>query len=114
MKTVKTTTLAAITSVICLTATSFSSSAMDRHVENALIDVCKSAMSNSVYRYNKTIKSYNLKNRTVALKVMCNGDDIITFAEKHNAPRTAAKMAKSIGDVNISDLAAVNKKSVNF
>ncbi|WP_440874587.1 DUF3718 domain-containing protein [Thalassotalea sp. PLHSN55] len=114
MKTVKATTLAVITSALCLAGTSFTSSAMDEYVESALINVCKSAMSNSVIRYNKTIKGYRLKNKTVALKVMCNGDDIITFAEKHNADKTAARMSKALGQVQISDLALVQKQSVTF
>lgn len=114
MKTVKTTTLAVLTSALLFTGASFSSFAMDEYVENALINVCKSAMNNNVTRYNKTIKSYRLKNKTVALKVVCNGDDIISFAEKHGADKTAARMSKGLGNVNITDVAAIQKQAVNF
>lgn len=45
---------------------------------------------------------------------MCNGDDIITFAQKNDAIKTAAKLQKSIGDVNITDLAVIEKINVTF
>jgi hypothetical protein len=45
---------------------------------------------------------------------MCNGDDIITFAERHGADKTAAKLQRSIGSVNIIDTAAISKINVNF
>lgn len=114
MNKVKTTTLAAITSSVLLAGVSFNSLAMDKYVETALIDVCKSAMSNKVHRFTKTAKSYNLRDKTIALKVMCNGDDIISFAEKHGADKTAAKLQRSVGGVSIIDVAAVNKMNVNF
>ena len=45
---------------------------------------------------------------------MCNGDDIIAFAEKHGADRTAAKLQRSLGSVNIIDVAAIDKINVTF
>ena len=88
--------------------------AMDVKVEKTLIDVCKAAKSNNVYRYKNTLKSYHLKERTVALKVMCNGDDIIDFAEKYGANKTAAKLQRSIGGVSITDVAKLEKINVTF
>ncbi|MGB1261937.1 MAG: DUF3718 domain-containing protein [Cognaticolwellia sp.] len=113
MKTLKTFTTATLTCAI-LSVASFSSYAMDRYVENALIDVCKSTLTNSLARYKKTTKSYNLRDKTVALKVMCNGDDIISFAENHGAHKTAARLERSIGNTNITDVAAMTKVNVNF
>ena len=69
---------------------------------------------NKVYRLNSTSKSYRLKDKTIALKVVCNGDDIISFAERHGADKTAAKLQKSIGNVSIIDTAATEKLSVTF
>lgn len=114
MKNIKSVTTAAM---ICamLSTISFSSSAMDKQVESALIKVCKSTLSNSAIKYRKTAKSYNLRDRTVALKVMCNGDNIIDFAQKHGAYKTAARLERSIrGRVNIIDVAKVEKVNVNF
>ncbi len=91
-----------------------SQAAMSEHIRTALIDVCKAAQSNKVYKYTKVSKSYNLKDKTIALKVMCNGDDIIAFAEKHGADKTAAKLQRSLGHVDIMDVAAVTKINVTF
>lgn len=106
-------TVAAIAG-LSLSALSTSALAMDKNIENALIDVCQSAASDKNYRMNKTIKGYNLKHKTVALKVMCNGDDIIAFAEKRGATKTAARLQESIGGVEIIDVAKLNKINVTF
>jgi len=105
----------AIISFSILASASFSSSAMDRHIEEALIDVCKSAKSNSVLKYTKTAKSYHLKDKTIATKVMCNGEDIADFARTHGSYKVANKLERSLkGKVSITDIAAVSKINVNF
>ena len=94
---------------------SFSSSAMDKYVENALIDVCKASTTNSVNKFNQIAKSYRLKSKTVAMKVMCNGDDISDFARKHGSYKVAAKLERSMkSQVSITDVAALDKINVNF
>ena len=108
------TTALAITTTILLAGTSFTSQAMNPYVESALVDVCKATKSNNVFRYKNTIKSYHLKEKVVALKVMCNGEDIIDFAEKYGANRTAAKLQRSIGEVSITDVAKLEKINVTF
>jgi hypothetical protein len=114
MKNLKLVTATAIACAM-LSTVSFSSNAMDRHIELALIDVCKSTLSNSITKYRKTVNSYNLRDKAVALKVMCNGSDIIDFAQKHGAYKTADRLERSIsGQVNIIDVAKVEKLNVNF
>lgn len=114
MKTLKSLTTAAVTCSV-LSFTSFSSMAIDKYIETALVDVCKSTLTNSVTKFQKVVKSYNLADKTVAMKVMCNGDDIISFAEKHEANKTAARLERSIsGSVNIIDVVAIEKINVNF
>ncbi len=105
------------TAIVCstLTVISFSSNAMDKQIESALIDVCKSTLTDSVAKFHRTAKSYNLKEKTVALKVMCNGNDIIDFAQKYGAYKTAARLERSVsGHVDIIDVAKVEKINVNF
>lgn len=105
------------TAITCsmLSIASFSSHAMDKFVETALIDVCQSTLTNNVLKLRKTTQSYNLREKSVAIKVMCNGDDIITFAQKHGANKIADRLARSIsGNVNIIDVAAVEKINVTF
>jgi len=110
----KTTLIALATAVPVLAFSLPSQAAMSPYMKTALVDVCKAAMSDKVYKLNNTTKAYNLKDKTVALKVMCNGDDIINFAEKHGADRTAARLQKSIGNVSIIDTAATAKLNVTF
>jgi hypothetical protein len=114
MNTLKSLTTATITCSM-LSVVSFSSHAMDKYIETALIDVCKSTLTNSVTKFSNTTKSYRLAEKTVAMKVMCNGDDIIAFAEENAANKIAARLERSIsGNVSIIDVAAVEKINVNF
>lgn len=104
---------ASITTIL-LSAVSFNSYAMDPYIETALIDVCKSAMSNSVSKYSKTAKLYNLKDKVISNKVVCNGDNIVDFAEKHGSYKVADRLNKHSGDVEIIDVAQNQKWSVTF
>lgn len=113
MKKITTTLIALITSTLVFSTTT-QAVPMDTHIESALIKVCKSALSDNITVFNRTTKEFNLKHKTVALKVMCNGDDIITFAEKNGAFRTAEKLEKSIGHVNIQEIAAIEKTQVTL
>jgi hypothetical protein len=109
------TALIALTTAVPVLAFSLpSQAATSPYIETALVKVCKAAMSDRVIHLNKTTKSYRLKDKTVALKVMCNGTDIIAFAERHGAMKTAAKLQKSIGNVSIIDTAAAEKLNVTF
>ena len=108
------TLVAIVASVPVLTFSLSSQAAMSSYMETALVDVCKAALNNKVRQLNETTKSYNLKDKIIALKVMCNGDDIITFAEKHGADKTAAKLQRSIGNVSIIDTASTAKYYVTF
>jgi predicted metal-dependent enzyme (double-stranded beta helix superfamily) len=114
MSKLKATTLALASTLPLLAISLPSQAAMSPYMETALIDVCKAAKSNHLYRYNKTVKSYNLQDKTIALKVMCNGTDIISFAENYGADKTAAKLQNSIGSVQITDVAAITKINVTF
>jgi len=114
MTILKTTLLTLATSLSILAVSLTSQAAMTPYMENALIGVCKAALSNSVGKLNKTTKSYRLKNRTVALKLMCNGEDVISFAANHGADKTAAKLQRSIGHVSTTEIAAISKIKVTF
>ncbi|KGJ95430.1 DUF3718 domain-containing protein [Colwellia psychrerythraea] len=114
MTTIKKTLLALAASLPFLAVSLPSHAVMTPYMENALINVCKAAQSNSVIKLNNTTKSYRIKTKTVALKLMCNGEDVITFAENSGADRTAAKLQKSIGNVQITDVAALSKVQVTF
>ncbi|WP_019026543.1 DUF3718 domain-containing protein [Colwellia piezophila] len=114
MTTIKTTLIALATAVPVLAFSLPSTAATPSFIDTALVEVCKAAQSNKVFKLKSTMKSYRLQEKTVALKVICNGDDIITFAEKSGATKTAAKLQRSIGDVSIIDVAATDKINVTF
>ncbi len=114
MTTFKKTLLALAASLPVLAMSLPSQAAMSPYMEKALIDVCKAAKSNSLIKLNGTTKSYRLKTKTVALKLMCNGEDVISFAQSYGADKTAAKLQRSIGKVNITDVAALTKVKVTF
>lgn len=86
------------------------------YIENSLIDVCKVSLTDKRYAFKKTLKSYRLKMKTVARKLVCNGTDIADFAEQHGAHKIAKSLNDSLGKVTISDIAKVNAEKiyVNF
>jgi len=45
---------------------------------------------------------------------MCNGQDIISFAESYGADKTAATLQRSLGKANIIDIAATEMLLVTF
>ena len=114
MTTIKTTLIALATAVPALAFSLPSEATSVSYMNTALVEVCKAAQSNKIFKLKSAIKSYRLQNKTVALKVMCNGDDIITFAEKKGATKTAAQLQKSLGDVSITDVARIEKINVTF
>ncbi|MEW6989948.1 DUF3718 domain-containing protein [Colwelliaceae bacterium 6441] len=100
---------------IFFTGASFSSLAMDKYIEEALIDICKVSTKNSIIKFHKAVRSYRLKDRTVATKVVCNGENISDFARNRGSFKVAAKLEKSVkGTVSITDVAAISKINVNF
>jgi hypothetical protein len=108
-------TLLALTATLSVLAISLpSQAAMTPQMEQALIDVCKAVKSNSPFQLKTVTKSYRLNTKTVAIKLMCNGESVINFAESNNAVKTAATLQQSIGNVSISDVAAVSKVKVTF
>lgn len=110
--------LTTITTTLLLTGASlvsFNSMAnnMSPYMETALVDTCKAAMSNKTMKLKSTLEEYNLDEKTVALGVVCNGEDIITFAQNHGATKTADHMSSSIGQASITDLASVETQTFN-
>ena len=113
MNKLKRTAIISSTGLALLLASS-TSYALDRQVEVALVKVCKSAISDKPIKMKNAMDDYNLKIRTVALNVVCNGQDIISFAESYGADKTASRLQNSLGKVQITDVAMNNKLHVNF
>lgn len=99
---------------LLLLAVSSTSYALDRQVEVALVKVCKSAITDKPISMKNAMDNYNLNTRDVALNVMCNGQDIISFAESYGANKVASRLERSVGGVSITDVAQLNKVNVTF
>lgn len=92
--------------LLSVTASVQSAPMMTSYMEGALISVCKSTLTNSPAKYRKTLKEYRLKQNTVAKKLMCNGEDVGSFAATHGAERVSDMIRRYQTHVNIIDLAA--------
>lgn len=108
------TTLIALATTVPALAFSLPSQAMDPTLEKALVKICKASASNIPIKLKNSIDDYRLTNKEVALNVMCNGMDIISFSENYGAYKTAGKLQRSVGNVNIIDTASTAKLSVTF
>lgn len=114
MTTFKKTLLTLIAALPALVMSLPSQAAMTPYMEKAFVDICKAAKSDNILKLKKTTQSYRLKTKIVVLKLICNGQDVISFAQSHGANKTTARLQKSIGDVNITDVAALSKVKVTF
>ena len=89
-----------IVSVLAATVlmTSGSVLAMDKSLENKLSRICEAAQSNSKYKLNFAIKKARLKYKDVVDGLVCNGEDIITFAKINGADNTAGLLLSRTGN----------------
>ncbi len=91
--------------VVVVGYTPYSSAQMSPQLEGALIDVCKAAKSNNGLRLKQSMAAYNLKPKTVVLRVVCNGENIIDFAYSNQALKTAQQLERNLGNIDIKDIA---------
>ncbi|MGB0938190.1 MAG: DUF3718 domain-containing protein [Colwellia sp.] len=114
MLSTKMTLIALVTSASALAFTAPTQAAMDPYMETALVSVCKASATNKLHKFHSAKKAHRLSSKTIALKVSCNGQDIASYAQSQGAHKTAAHLDDAIGDVTISEVAAVKKVNVNF
>ncbi|MCM2679324.1 DUF3718 domain-containing protein [Echinimonas agarilytica] len=85
---------------------------MDDQLKSALQDICYSSLSNSTLELRKTAQSYRLSMKKVANGVVCNGNDIGTFAAENGADRTANLIRTyQEGNVQVQDLVKSSAKT---
>ncbi|MBW8192391.1 DUF3718 domain-containing protein [Neiella marina] len=63
--------------------------AMNPVVEKALQNICYSSATDRLHNFKRTVKQYNLSMDKVANNVVCNGEDIGSFAAEHGAAHNA-------------------------
>lgn len=64
--------------------------AMDDYLEQTLVSFCESTMNNDRLKLDRDIRKHHFDHKTVATKVMCNGQTIMSFAKQYDADRTFA------------------------
>lgn len=81
--------------------------AMTSAMEQSLIATCKASLSNSRLTFNNTMKVYRVNPYRVLDKLVCNGDDVATFAEVNGAGKVADLIRNRYyeGRVTIQDIA---------
>lgn len=88
-----------------------SNAAMDPVVEKALQNICHSSATDRLHSFKKVVKQYRLNMNKVANKVVCNGEDIGTFAAENGAAHNANFIREhQQGRVEVREL-AVNTSS---
>ena len=72
--------------------------AMDDYLEQTLVSFCESTMNNDRLQLDRDIRKHHFDHKTVATKVMCNGQTIMSFAKQYNADRTFAAFQSRLPD----------------
>ncbi|WP_371376358.1 DUF3718 domain-containing protein [Thalassotalea aquiviva] len=107
MKTLNIVTRLSVVSALVFSLSIQAQGSLNPQIESALIEVCKSVQKDNVWHLRKTIKSHRLNEGKVANAVVCNGENIIQFAESAEAYKTAQHLNKRLGGSEIVDLAQV-------
>lgn len=68
------------------------------HLENELIAVCAAVKSDSKLKLNRAVKATGLNIRDLHEGLVCNGEDLLSFAATHNALKTQSLIAKRVND----------------
>lgn len=77
-------------------ATSASAEQYPKEMEESLIKVCKAIKSDSRFKLKSAVKATGLKMRDLYKGLVCNGEDMLTFAATHNAKKTGVFIAKRV------------------
>lgn len=98
--------LIAIASLVLCPLTLPANAAMSPHMEKTLIEVCKAGASNSLIKYNHTMKSYRINKQRIFPRLVCNGQNFHQFALSQGAEKTAKRINRyMVGTVTIKDIA---------
>ncbi|MCM2679397.1 DUF3718 domain-containing protein [Echinimonas agarilytica] len=80
--------------------------AMDPFIENTLVKICEQSTNDQMVSFKKLVKSYRLDMKDVANKIVCNGEDIGTFAAENGASSIANLIREhQAGTVKVSEIA---------
>lgn len=87
--------------IAVLTAGSFTvaglaQAAYPAHMESDLVKICTAIRDNKPLRLQMAVKDSGVSYRALQKGLVCNGDDMFTFAEKNQAHASSALLAKRL------------------
>ncbi|MBY6186963.1 DUF3718 domain-containing protein [Marinobacter hydrocarbonoclasticus] len=92
-----------------------SQAAMPSYMEQSLVAVCKASLSNRPLTFNQTMKDHRINGYRVLPNLVCNGEDIHSFALMNGADRTAKRIQHFVpGTVTIQDISMNQRIEVWF
>ncbi|MPY21208.1 DUF3718 domain-containing protein [Shewanella psychropiezotolerans] len=108
-----------LTALILTSLTFNASAAMEPKLEQKLIEICKTGLTDNLYRFNRTMMKNKINKRRIFPRLVCNGESFHEFAISNGSNHVAKKIAPFIqGTTSITDLAMNNTRSkvlpVNF
>lgn len=83
--------------------------AMDKNTEMVLVGFCKASMENDLIQLRKDIRFYRLDFATVASKVVCNDQPIVSFARTYGADRTAGALINKLHGRPVTEIKDLTK-----
>ena len=90
------TKMALIGLTLSLGATAAQAGGYPKEMENDLIAVCEAVKSDRPLALHNAVKSTGLSLRDLHEGLVCNGEDMITFALTHNAVKNGALIARRV------------------
>ncbi|MFZ8198950.1 DUF3718 domain-containing protein [Alteromonas portus] len=81
---------------LSLTATNANAGSYPKELEGSLIAVCKAVKSDSRIKLHRAVKATGLDIKELHEGLVCNGQDMLTFAVTHDASKTAQHIARRV------------------
>ena len=81
---------------LSLTATAANAGSYPVELEDNLVAVCDAVKSDSRLMLHRAVKATGLNMRDLHEGLVCNGQDMLTFAVTHDASQTAQHIARRI------------------
>ena len=81
---------------LSFTATAANAGTYPVELEDDLVAVCEAVKSNSRLKLRRAVKATGLNMRYLHEGLVCNGQDMLTFATTHTASKTAQHIARRI------------------
>ncbi|GIU33565.1 DUF3718 domain-containing protein [Shewanella schlegeliana] len=105
-----------LTAIVLTSITFNASAAMEPNLEKKLIAVCKTALSDNLLLYSRTMQENKINKHRVFPRLVCNGQSFHDFAISNGATKVANKIApyNSSGSTSITDLAMTDSKDVGY